>query len=111
MPHWGAGVGEFSWPTDCQSLIIGIIGLPLGFGLGVLVLAFRNPILFALSAVTGTRDTLIKYYEFAQLPVAYTPSNFLVIGTFTLVWVMGAGLVPAWIAARLNPAEAIRSDV
>lgn len=93
-----------------QSLIIGLIGLPLGFVLGILVLTFRNPILFALSGVTGTRETLIKFYEFAQLPVAYTPANFITIGVFTLVLVIGAGLVPAWMAAKLNPAEAIRSD-
>jgi lipoprotein-releasing system permease protein len=93
-----------------QSLIIGVVGLPLGFGLGVTVLSFRDPILMFLSTLTGTRETLIKFYEFAQLPVAYTANDFMIISGFTLVLVVLSGLLPAWIASRMKPADALRSD-
>lgn len=100
------------WALYCwQGVIIGGLGTALGMLMGVGLLAVRDPIIQGLSALTGTRDTLIQFYYFAHLPVRYSPLDFAIIGVAALGLATLAGLVPAWRAARLKPAEAIRTEM
>jgi lipoprotein-releasing system permease protein len=93
-----------------QGFFIGLLGALLGIGLAVLFLSFRDPIIQGLAAVSGTRDTLIKYYYFAYLPVQYNAGEILRIGILAVMLATLASLLPAWRAARLRPAETLRIE-
>ncbi len=94
-----------------QGVLIGGIGTALGMVMGVALLAVRDPIIQGLATLTGTRDTLIQYYYFAHLPVKFSSSDFIIITVAALGLATLAGLIPAWRAARLKPAEAIRTEL
>ena len=57
-----------------------------------------------------------QFYDFYSLKVNYpweSPAsliNFLSFATFAIMVSTVAGLLPAWRAARLNPADALRSE-
>jgi lipoprotein-releasing system permease protein len=57
-----------------------------------------------------------QFYDFQSLDVPYpwesseSMSIFLVFASFAIVVSTIAGLLPAWRAARLNPADALRSE-
>lgn len=93
-----------------QGFFIGLIGALLGIGLAILCLSFRDPIIDGLAALTGSRDTLIRYYYFAQLPVAYDFREIAGIGLLATGLATLASLLPAWRAARLKPAETLRIE-
>lgn len=100
------------WGLYCwQGLIIGTLGTALGIVMALGLLSVRDPIIESLSALTGTRDTLTEFYYFAHLPVKYSARDFVVISVAAIGLATLAGLVPAWRAARLKPAEAIRTEM
>lgn len=93
-----------------QGFFIGLLGAVLGTVLALTTLAFRDPIIQGLATLSGTRETLIRYYYFTHLPVSIDPVEiagiaFAAVGLATL-----ASLLPAWRAARLKPAETIRVE-
>lgn len=106
----GGSPGALALGYCLQGAIIGVVGTGLGMGLGVLALSFRNPIILWISDLTGTRETLIQFYQFANLPVDYSVTDFTLIGSFAILLVTLAGVIPAWQAATMRPAEALRSE-
>ena len=93
-----------------QGGFIGVSGTALGIVLAVLALAFRDSIIHGLTLVFGGRDALIKFYQFANLPVHYALPDFLIIALSAITLATMAGLIPAWRAARLRPADALRAE-
>jgi lipoprotein-releasing system permease protein len=91
-----------------QALLIAGVGSALGLAAAGATLAARNAIIHQIADWTGTRDTLIKYYQFADLP-----ADISVLGVTTIV-VASIGLavlfalLPAGIAALQRPVEALR---
>jgi lipoprotein-releasing system permease protein len=93
-----------------QGFFIGLLGAALGIGLAILCLSFRDPIIQGLATLTGTRDTLIRYYYFAYLPVDYDFGEIARIGVLAVILATLASLLPAWRAARMRPAETLRIE-
>lgn len=93
-----------------QGFFIGLLGAVLGIGLALLALSFRDPIILGLAELTGTRETLIRYYYFAHLPVAYNAAEIVRIGLLAMGLATLASLLPAWRAARMRPAETLRVE-
>lgn len=93
-----------------QGFIIGLVGSVLGVLGALIALAFRNDIIHAFARFTHSEAALLRFYQFADIPVHYTIGDFIVIITFTVVTATLAGLVPAWKAVRLKPAEALRHE-
>lgn len=93
-----------------QGFFIGLVGALLGITLAVVSLSFRDPIIQGLSELTGTRETLIRYYYFANLPVTYEAVEIVRIGLLAVGLSTLASLLPAWRAARLRPAETLRIE-
>ncbi|MDX2110498.1 MAG: FtsX-like permease family protein [Verrucomicrobiota bacterium] len=93
-----------------QGWFIGVLGTAGGIGLGVLALSFRNPIIHGFARLTNSEATLVKFYQFSNLPVHYTAMDFIIISIASITLATLAGLLPAWRAARLRPAEALRSE-
>lgn len=96
----------FCW----QGLLLGTAGTVLGLLLGVLLLHFRNDIVGAMIALTDSRQAMLQFYGFANLPVNYAARDFAATVAFALGSSTLAGLIPAWRASRLRPAEAIRHE-
>ena len=93
-----------------QGFFIGVLGTLTGIIVGLIALHFRNDIIHGFARITNSEDVLIKFYQFAELPVYYTSSDFIAISMSALILTTLAGLLPAWHAARMKPAEALRNE-
>lgn len=93
-----------------QGFFIGLLGAAAGIALAMISLSFRDPIIQGLAGLSGTRDTLIRYYYFANLPVLYDFWEIVRIGLLAVGLSTLASLLPAWRAARLRPAETLRIE-
>jgi len=84
-------MGEFL----IEATLMGLIGGLIGYGLGVLLVVVRNT---AFPAADGSTLFLI------------TPTLTVLAIGFATVLGAGAGVFPAWRAARLDPVIALRND-
>jgi len=91
-------------------LIQGVIGIVTGIGTGLLVLAQRENILNGLSRMVGFEVLPKELYFLDSLPAKVVPQEIANIGALVLVLCVVAGVLPAWLAARKNPVEALRHD-
>jgi lipoprotein-releasing system permease protein len=93
-----------------QSVVVGILGVSLGFGLAVGALHYRNEFLHLMRHVTHTDLFSADIYHVSELPALIQTSDALFIcGTAFVTCVLG-GLFPAWKAAHLQPVEALRHE-
>lgn len=102
-----------------QGLIIGSLGAVFGCGLALLFIRYRDELMsFIVTGIAGEggQDEVAQFYDFYSLQVDYpwdspeSLSTFLAFALFAMVVSTVAGLLPAWRAARMNPAEALRSE-
>ncbi len=94
----------------CYGLIQGVAGIILGTTSGLLVLHFRQNILDGLSKLTGLEILPKSLYYIDGLPSKVVVSDVAVIIGLVLVLCLVGGMIPAWLAARKNPVEALRHD-
>lgn len=93
-----------------QGLLIGTIGTMLGLLSAFLILYFRDPIIDVIADSTGSKETLIQFYQFYRLPVAYSLSDLTIICSAAILVTVIASVVPAIFASSLNTAEALRGE-
>jgi lipoprotein-releasing system permease protein len=104
----GATPGNILVIFLAQGMVVGVIGTALGLGLGLTLLHYRNPFLELMRGYTGFELFPREIYNFDQLPAQINPQDILIIcGAAFLICAL-AGLFPAWRAARLQPARALR---
>jgi lipoprotein-releasing system permease protein len=93
-----------------QSVIVGLLGVGLGFGLGMLALHYRNEFLLFMRDVTHVQLLPASIYQVYDLPSFIETGDILLIcGTAFCACVL-AGMFPAWKASRLQPVEAMRHE-
>ena len=93
-----------------QSIIVGVLGVGLGFATGMLALHYRNPFLALMRRVTHSDLLPSSIYHVYDLPASIqTPDVLVICGTAFDACVL-AGLFPAWKASRLQPVEALRHE-
>jgi len=102
-----------------QGFLIGLLGAVLGCGLALLFIRFRDEIMsFIVVRIAGDegKSGVAQFYDFYSLSVPYpwespeSASTFLTFGLFAVLVSTVAGLIPAWRAARMNPADALRNE-
>lgn len=93
-----------------QSLIVGIFGVILGYGLGITGVAYRNEFLEFMRQALHMEIFPASIYAFSKLPAVVSPGDVAVICGGSLVICLLAGLLPAWNAGRLKPVEALRHE-
>ncbi len=93
-----------------QGLGIGTTGTALGILLSLVLLHYRNDVVRTLAKITESEAAFLRFYQFSDIPVRYFLSDFVLITVFTIGLSTLAGLLPAWKAARLKPADALRSE-
>ena len=78
--------------------------------MALLALHYRGPILGAYMQLTQSGGGFLGVYDVYQIPVHYLLSDFILVTFFAVLISTLAGLIPAFRAARLKPAEALRSE-
>ena len=106
----GATRGQVVWLFLSQSIVVGTLGVSTGLGLGLLALKYRNEFLDFLSRAAGRELLSVSIYKVARLPADILPSDVAVICAGSLLICVLAGAIPAWLAGRLNPVEALRHE-
>ena len=101
-----AVMGTFMW----YGLIQGVAGILLGNGAGFLVLRYRQSILNGLSNVLGYEVLPKELYYLDGLPSKIVAGDVWLINGLVLALCLVGGALPAWLAARKHPVEAMRHD-
>jgi lipoprotein-releasing system permease protein len=91
-----------------QGMIVGAIGTTCGLGLGLLLLRYRNEFLEFLRKMTGFELFPREIYNFNQLPALTSLQDVVIICSSAFLICTLAGFIPAWRAARLQSAAALR---
>jgi lipoprotein-releasing system permease protein len=60
--------------------------------------------------LTNSQVNFLGQYDVYEIPVHYLMSDFVVVTFFAVIISTLAGLLPALRAARLKPADALRSE-
>ena len=81
-----------------------------GVTLGLLVIKFRMAIMETISRITGREMFPNQLYFFDELPAQVVPSDLMWIIIISVVLCTLGGLLPAWRAAKLDPAKAFRYE-
>ncbi|WP_269522133.1 ABC transporter permease [Coraliomargarita parva] len=106
----GARPLQVAYSFCFQGFVIGVIGNSLGIAMALVCLHYRTPILSAYARVTGSSVDFLGQYDVYEIPVYYMMSDFIIVTSFAVVISTLAGLLPAIRAARLKPADALRSE-
>ncbi len=102
-----------------QGFLIGSLGAFLGCGLAILFIRYRHELMsFIVEKIAGKdgQAGVTQFYDFYNLEVPYpwessaSMSNFTAFAVFAILVSTFAGLLPAWRAARLKPADSLRSE-
>ncbi len=102
-----------------QGFLIGLLGAIAGCGLALLFIRYRDSIMsFIVVRIAGDegKSGVAQFYDFYSLSVPYpwesseSASTFLTFALFAILVSTLAGLVPAWRASRMNPADALRNE-
>lgn len=93
-----------------QGFVIGAIGTLLGIAMALLCLHYRRGILSGYGWLTNSKIDFLGQYDVYEIPVHYLVSDFVIVICFAILTATLAGLLPALRAARLKPADALRSE-
>lgn len=93
-----------------QSGFIGTLGIGGGLMLGWLALSYRNGFLHFLNRVLGMELLAPSIYGFGDLPAQIVPADVLLICASALVICLLGGVIPAMMAGRLKPVDALRYE-
>lgn len=91
-----------------QAGVVGLLGTGLGLGASLLVLWLRDDLRALLAAATGGQVHAVEGVFLATIPALIRPADVALTCLTSLGLCLLAGLIPAWFAARVDPAVALR---
>lgn len=93
-----------------QGAGVGIIGTAIGAVAGVLLALYISPVVAFFEAVAGRQVFDANVYFISHLPSHLQWADVLTVCSVALLLSVLATLYPAWRAARIQPAEALRYE-
>ncbi len=102
----GSIMRVFIW----QGWIAGLIGTLSGIGSGLLILRFRNDLMDWLSTRLHVELLPKELYQLSKIPCQISVNDILMVAVTVMVICTLAGVIPAWRAARLDPARSLRYE-
>jgi lipoprotein-releasing system permease protein len=93
-----------------QGMFVGTIGSILGTVCGIMIVYWRNDILHFSSKICGRDLFPAQFYYFDGLPAHIVPGDLIIIIATTIILCTIGGILPAWRAAKLDPAKALRNE-
>ncbi len=88
--------------------VVAVLGILLGLAGGGLVLQYRNDLRDFIAERTGRDIFPQDIYFLSGIPAQIQPADIASICALAIVLCLLAALVPAWFAARVDPAVALR---
>ncbi len=104
----GASSGTVMRLFIMQGLMVGVIGSVCGTLMGIGVVYYRNDILRLVSKISGQELFPKEFYYFNELPAHIVTGDIVFIVVVSILLCTLGGVIPAWRAARLDPAKALR---
>lgn len=106
----GATEGQVLRVFLLYGLVVGALGTALGLAGGLFITHFRNEAASLLARVLGVEIFPYEIYHFAEIPADIQWGSVAVISVSAVI-ICGLGaLLPAWRAAWLAPARALRYE-
>lgn len=91
-----------------QAVIVGVLGTAIGLCGSLLVLWLRNDLREWLALLTGGQVHAVEGVFLATIPAHLEISHVITTCSMSILLCIFAGWLPAWFAARMEPAEALR---
>ena len=110
LKSMGASSGTVMRIFILQGFFVGLIGTVAGIGFGVIVVTYHMAILRAMRYVTGQEIFPREIYMFSELPAHIVTTDVLWIAVISIVLCTFGGVIPAFRAAKLDPAGALRYE-
>lgn len=93
-----------------QGFVLGLFGSIFGTLTGALLILVRNDFLYFMRKVTGRELFPKEFYYFNELPAHMVASDIFWVCAISIVFCTFGALIPAWRAASLDPAKALRYE-
>jgi lipoprotein-releasing system permease protein len=110
MKALGARTSQIVWVFLAQGMFVGFFGNLTGLALGLTALHYRNPFRDWLSSTLHITVFPPGIYEFEGIPAQVVPKDLAIICLGAFLICSLAALIPAWVAARLDPVKALRVE-
>lgn len=91
-----------------QAVVVGVVGTGLGLLGSLLVLDQRNNIRSLLTTLTGGQVHAVEGVFLSTIPASIEPWDVALTCLISVALCIVAGFLPAWFAARVDPAVALR---
>jgi lipoprotein-releasing system permease protein len=91
-----------------QAVIVGVLGTGLGLVSSLVVLWLRNDLRDLLTTLAGGQVHAVDGVFLSSIPAFLQPWDVIMTCTTSILLCILAGFLPAWVAARVDPAVALR---